>query len=308
MAHRGKSTCVISTEPDGLAQSISEKIGASMITAAVRVFADGESSMRLAEKNLSRYDRAVIVQSLHPPVDTSLFRMLCLLSRAREDIRDVTAVIPYVGYARQDSEFLPGEIVTAKVLGQALRNAGASKIITVDIHSDAGLALLGRRKTVNVTAIPALARYFDDKMKLERPVAVSPDAGGAKRAEAFAAALGCGLLVLQKSRDRKTGTVSIKTKSAQTAMGRDAIIIDDMISTGGSIVKAAEFLKKQGCGRVFASCTHALLVDGAKSKIKRAGVSKIIGANTIPHAGRTVASVDISDEIAKALEDGNSKK
>lgn len=298
MAQR-KGTCVLSGgSSNGLAKSIAGKIGARLITTEVRVFADGESKMRLGGRTAG-YERAVIVQSLHPPVDTNLFRALCLISRISEDTKDVTAVIPYVGYARQDAEFLPGEIISAKVLGRMLRSAGAARIVVVDIHSEKGLALLGTRGTTNVSAIPALARHFDG-IRLERPIAVSPDKGGARRAERFASEMGCDLLVLEKSRDRRTGAVSIKTKKAGAVVGRDAIIIDDMISTGGSVVKAAEFLKKQGCRRIFAACTHALLADGAKSKIRRAGVDKIVCANTMP-AGRGVASVDVSDEIVRVL-------
>ena len=177
-----RGTCVLSGgSSDGLAKSIADKIGAELITTEVRVFSDGESKMRLGG-GTAGYERAVIVQSLHPPVDTNLFRALCLISRISEDTKDVTAVIPYVGYARQDAEFLPGEIISAKVLGRMLRSAGASRIVVVDIHSERGLALLGARSTTNVSAIPALARHFDGA-KLERPVAVSPDKGGARRAE-----------------------------------------------------------------------------------------------------------------------------
>lgn len=296
-----KSTCVISGDSsDGLAENIAGRLHAKLVKAEMRVFADGESKIRLRDKITGQ--RAVIVQSLHPPVDTNLLRALCLISKAKEKMSDVTVVIPYMGYARQDAEFLSGEITTIKVLGDLLYGAGASRVIVVDIHSEKGLGLLGSKAT-NVSAIPALARHLDT-MQLEDPIVISPDKGGAKRAEMFASEIKCDMVALEKSRDRNTGAVRIRTKKAVAVAGRDAIIVDDMISTGGSIVKAAEFLKSQdGSGRIFAACTHALLVDGARTKIKKAGVSKIIASNTIPNdmGSAVVVTVDVSDAIAQVL-------
>lgn len=281
---------------DTLAKSIADKLNANFISTDTRVFSDGESKQKL-EGKITNNSRVIIVQSLYMPVDTNLFRLLCLISKAKEYTSDITVVIPYVGYARQDAEFLSGEIITIKVLGILLKKAGAKKIIVVDIHSTKGLKMLGTQ-TTNVTAVPVLARYFDS-MQLENPIVISPDKGGTKRAEHFAKELGCGLLILEKSRDRKTGVVRIKTKKADIVKGRDVIIIDDMISTGGSIVKASEFLKKQHSNKIFAACTHALLVEGAKTKIRKAGVSKIISANTIPN--KTAIIVDVSDAIVQYL-------
>ncbi len=297
----GGPTRVISGgSADALARGIADRLNAELIRTEIRVFADGESKLRIVGGNgggtAPGGGRSIIVQSLHPPVDTNLLRALCLISRAREDMPDVTAVIPYMGYARQDSEFLPGEIVTMKVLGRLLRQAGASRVVVVDIHSTKGLGLLGAGAT-NVTAIPALARRLG-AMRLESPIVVSPDRGGAGRAGLFAAEMGCGLLALEKSRDRKTGSVRIKTRRTGAVKGRDVIIVDDMISTGGSIVKAAEFLRGQDCARIFAACTHALLVGGARARIRRAGVSRMVSANTIPNRSGTV---DVSAEIAEAL-------
>jgi ribose-phosphate pyrophosphokinase len=145
--------------------------------------------------------------------------------------------------------------------------------------------------------VPALANHFK-KMRLKNPLVVSPDAGGATRAKDFARIYGTEVIALQKQRDRKTGKVEIKTTNLSKVRGRDLILVDDMISTGGSIMKATAFLKKQGCARVFVACTHALLIGDAAKKIKKAGVSQIISANTIP--GKT-SVVDVSGIIAKAI-------
>jgi ribose-phosphate pyrophosphokinase len=127
---------------------------------------------------------------------------------------------------------------------------------------------------------------------------VSPDLGGAARAEEFAKFYGTDFIALKKQRDRKTGKVEIMTSDLDGVRGRDLVLVDDMISTGGSIVKATEFLKRQKCGRVYVACTHALLIDNAERKIRKAGISGIISTNTIP--GNT-SVVDVSGIIAKAI-------
>jgi ribose-phosphate pyrophosphokinase len=222
--------------------------------------------------------------------------VLSLISKAKETSSEVIAVIPYMGYARQDREFLPGEIVTMKVLGKLFKGAGASKIIVVDIHSKIGLKHFSI-KTKNVSAIPELVQYIK-KLNLKDPLVISPDQGGKERAEKFAKELGSEYIALEKKRDRKTGKVRIKTKNLDEVANRDLILVDDMISTGGSIVKATQFLKKQKCRKVYVACTHALLMNDAEKKIKKSGVTKIISANTIP--GKT-SIVDISNIITKAI-------
>jgi ribose-phosphate pyrophosphokinase len=221
---------------------------------------------------------------------------LSIISKAKEVSSEVIAVIPYMGYARQDREFLPGEIVTMKVLGKLFKGAGASKIIAVDIHSVIGFKHF-TIKTRNVSAIPDLVKYFK-KLSLKNPLVVSPDQGGKERAKGFAKEFQSEYIALEKKRDRKTGKVEIKTKNIKEVAGRDLILVDDMISTGGSIIKATQFLKKQKCKRVYVACTHALLMNDAEKKIKKSGVTSIISTNTIP--GKT-SFVDVSNTIAKAI-------
>ena len=276
-----------------LAKKISKKINANLVKSEVRIFADGESKTTLNGKISKK--KSIVVQSIYPPVDTNLIQALSLISKAKETSSEVIAVIPYMGYARQDREFLPGEIVTMKVLGKLFKGAGASKIIAVDIHSMISFKHF-TIKTKNVSAIPELVKYIK-KLRLKNPLVVSPDQGGKERAREFAKELGSEYIALEKTRDRKTGKVQIKTKDIDVA-NRDLILVDDMISTGESIVKATQFLKKQKCKKVYVACTHALLMNDAEKKIKKVGVTKIISANTIP--GKT-SIVDISNTIAKAI-------
>ena len=288
-----KLSVIAGKSSEDLARKLSKKIKANLVKSQIRVFADGESKITL-KGNLSK-KRSIVVQSIYPPVDTNLIRALSLISKAKETSSEVIAVIPYMGYARQDKEFLPGEIVTMKVLGKLFKGAGASKIIVVDIHSMIGLKHF-KIKSKNVTAIPDLVKYFK-KLSLKNPLIVSPDQGGKERAKEFAKEFALEYIALEKKRDRKTGKVQIKTKNVEV-VNRDLILVDDMISTGGSIIKATQFLKKQKCKRVFVACTHALLMNDAEKRIKKAGVTKIVSTNTIP--GKT-SIVDISNTIAKAI-------
>ncbi len=277
-----------------LAKKIAIKLKGKYLKSELRIFPDGESKITVSGK--PKNGKIIVVQSTYPPVDSNLLQALSLVAKARKHASQVYAVIPYLGYARQDKEFLPGEVVTMSVVANMLKAVGASRVIVVDIHSKMAINLFNI-PAINVTAIPQLVSYFK-KMKLKNPLVVSPDLGGIARARQFAKLFGIGFIALKKQRDRKTGQVKIKSKEQKQVVGRDLILIDDMISTGGSIVKAAQFLKKQKCRNIYAACTHALLIGDAEKRIRKAGVSKIISTNTIP--GRT-SIVDVSPAIVKAI-------
>ena len=182
-----------------------------------------------------------------------------------------------------------------ELVGKLLKASGVKKVLTVDIHSKLALKEL-KISSENVSAMEVLVKHFK-KMKMKDPLVVSPDLGGQERAKEFASLLKTGFIALKKHRDRKTGKVNILSGKV-VVKNRDLIIVDDMISTGGSIIKATQFLKRQKCKRVFVACTHALLVNNAAKKIKSAGVSQIISSNTIPGDS---AKVDVSKVISDAL-------
>ena len=289
-----KLTVISGKSSENLAKELSKIIKANFVKSEIRVFPDGESKITLIGKISKK--KSIVIQSIYPPVDSNLVQALSLITKAKENSSEVIAVIPYMGYARQDREFLSGEVVTMKVLGKLFKGVGASKIIAVDIHSLIGLQYFSI-KTKNVTAIPDLVEYFK-KLSLENPLVVSPDQGGKERAKEFAKEFNSDYIALEKTRDRKTGKVKIKTKNLKVVENRDLILVDDMISTGGSIIKATQFLKKQKCKKVYVACTHGLLMNDAEKKIRKAGVTSIISTNTIP--GKT-SKVDISKTIAKAI-------
>ena len=277
-----------------LARKIATKLKAKYLKSELRIFPDGESKITIIGK--PKNDKVVVVQSTYPPVDSNLMQALSLVSKAKKHSSQVYVVIPYLGYARQDKEFLPGEVVTMSIVANMLKAVGATKVIVVDIHSKMALNHF-RIPAINVSATSELVKYFK-KLKLKDPLVVSPDLGGIERARHFAKLFGTKFIALKKYRDRKTGKVEIRSKNQKHVAGRDLILVDDMISTGGSIVKAAEFLKKQKCRNIYAACTHALLIGDAEKRIRKAGVSKIVSTNTIP--GKT-GIVDVSPVIVKAI-------
>ena len=288
-----KFTVVGGDASSDLAKRIARRLKAPYVKTERKVFPDGESKITINQ--IPKKSIVVVVQSTYPPVDTNLLELLSIVSKVQKFSSKIYTVIPYMGYARQDREFLDGEIITIGVVGKLLKASGVKKVLIVDIHSKLALKEL-KISSESVSAMEGLVKYFK-KMKMKDPLVVSPDLGGQERAKEFASLLKTDFIALKKHRDRKTGKVNILSGKVEVK-NRDLIIVDDMISTGGSIIKATQFLKKQKCKRVFVACTHALLVNDAAKKIKNAGVSQIISTNTIPGDS---AKVDVSKVISDAL-------
>jgi len=288
-----KFTVLGGPSSEQLAKKIATKLKSRYVGCELRLFPDGESKITIKGKPSGKI---IVVQSVYPPVDSNLIRAFALLSEAKKYSSQVYAVIPYIGYQRQDRQFLPGEIVTMALAAKLFKAVGVSKVVIVDVHSMRAINLF-RIPAKNVSAVEGLAKYFK-RLKLRNPLVVSPDVGGSQRAKNFAHHLGVDFIVLEKKRDRKTGKVTIKQANHDEVRGRDAILVDDIISTGSSIVKATQYLKSQKCARVYAACTHALLIVDAEKNIRQAGVTRIVSTNTIP--GKT-GIVDVSNIIAKAI-------
>ena len=201
---------------EDLAKKIASKLKGTYLKSELRIFPDGESKITISGKPNGK---VVVVQSTYPPVDSNLIQALSLVSKAKKHSSQVIAVIPYLGYARQDKEFLPGEVVTMSVVANMLKAAGATKVIVVDIHSKMALNLF-KISATNVSAISELAKYFK-KLKLKDPLVVSPDLGGIARARDFAKLFGTRFIALKKQRDRKTGKVEIKSKNQKSWSAKD---------------------------------------------------------------------------------------
>ena len=281
-----------------LAKSVAKKIHAKYLDTMLKVFPDGESKLTISEQ--VKDGVILVVSSTGPPVDSNMIQTLSLISKASEMSSKVIAIVPYVGYAKQDKEFLKGEIVTISVIAQLFKAAGATRLITVDFHSPDALNFF-KLPTKNISAVPLFVEYFKN-YKLKDPLVVSPDMFWKSNAEKFANHLDTTAIVLNKQRDRKTGGLAIISRLPKFSKGRDLILLDDMVSSGGSILKAIQFLKKENFRNIYVVCTHPVFADDSERKIKKAGVTEIIGTNSI--AGK-FAKTDLSAIIADAVLDWN---
>lgn len=277
-----------------LGQSVAAKLDLDLLKAEFRVFPDGESKFTLEDKVSGR--SVYLVQSTYPPVDQHFFQLLLASHLLSQEGARITAVVPYLAYARQDKEFLPGEGVTLGVIAHLMRSAGIRRLVTVDIHSMEGLSLFSI-PIYSVSAIPALAQYAKKQLSFKEAVVISPDFGASKRTEAFAALYGAKYLQMEKTRDKRTGAVSMK-KGTFEVKGKDVMIVDDIISTGGTVKAAAETVLDQGASHVAALCVHGLFVGDAAQKLEKAGVKAIVGTNSVP--GK-YSQVDVSDALASHL-------
>ncbi|MDG6965128.1 MAG: ribose-phosphate pyrophosphokinase [Nitrososphaerota archaeon] len=279
---------------EDLGRSVAEKLDLPLLAADFRIFPDGESKFTISDKVSGK--NVFLVQSTHHPVDQHLFQLLLASHQLSEEGAKVTAVVPYLAYARQDKQFLPGESVTLGIVAHLMRSAGVRRMVTVDIHSAEGLALFSF-PIYSVSAIPSLVEYVKEQVAPRAPVVISPDFGGSKRTEAFAALYGAPFLQLAKTRDRVSGEVTVAGSKLEVE-GKDVLLVDDIISTGGTMRAAAETVMSQGARRAIAVCVHGLFMGNALDMLERASVKTVICTNTVP--GK-INQVDVSDAIASHL-------
>lgn len=278
-----------------LAAKIAQDLRAELIPVDVRIFTDSESKIKMGDV---KKKNCVIVQSTYPPADRHLLQTLMMIKKCTDDLAaDICTVIPYMAYARQDRVFQDGEVISIELIAKLLEAAGNKRLITIDIHSALALSYF-RIDVQNISSIPLLANHAANNLKLNRTVVVSPDAGGIERAYEFAKILGSDIIALKKWRDRNSGEIFFDDKLECNIADRDVVLVDDIISSGGSIVKACQVLKKNKAGKIYAMCVHALLVEDAAEKIRAAGVQEIISTNSIPSR---YAKVDISPIISASL-------
>lgn len=278
-----------------LATGIAKHLDAELVPVDLRIFADGESKIKV--RNVEK-DYCVIVQSTYPPTDRHLLQALMMIKKCSENAAEVCAVVPYMAYSRQDKAFLDGEVVSMALVAQLIETVGTKRLITVDIHSPASLSYF-TIDAQNISAVGLLARYAADRIKPNATIVVSPDMGGAKRAAEFAKVLGTDTIALTKSRDKDTGEVFIEEKELNcNVVDRDLILLDDTISTGESIVEACRFLKRYNPNKIYAMCTHAIMIGDAVRRVKAAGIEEIISTNSIPGGS---AKVDLAGLISAKL-------
>ena len=277
-----------------LGQKVAETLNVRIVSVNLKSFPDGEYCLRF-EGDL-KGEEVVVVHSTGPPQDTNIMQLLLMLDTAKDlGAEKVTAVVPYLAFARQDKRFLSGEAVSAETFVKLIEACGADRFITVNIHSENTL----KRFSVpaeNLSAITLLAEHFKSR-GLDGAFSLSPDKGAVELAEEADRVLGGGCGWLRKERDRYTGEIQVEKKSLNVK-GRDVIVFDDIVSSGGTVARAVKMLKTQGARRVYAACVHPLLIGGAKQKILQSGAEEIVGTDSIPSSVKTVSLAPL---IAEAL-------
>jgi ribose-phosphate pyrophosphokinase len=261
-----------------LAQEIASSLGVELGQAMVGRFSDGEVTVEI-KQNVRARD-IFVVQSTCQPVNESLMELLIMVdAMKRASARRITAVIPYFGYARQDRRPRSTRVpISAKVVANLLETVGVERVLTMDLHADQIQGFFDI-PVDNIYASPVLLSDLKSK-RYPNLVVVSPDVGGVVRARALAKQLGCDLAIIDKR--RPAANVSEVMHVIGDIEGRNCVIMDDMIDTAGTLVKAAEVLKERGAKSVYAYCTHPVFSGPAVDRIGKSALDEVVITNTIP--------------------------
>lgn len=286
--------------PD-LARKICKHLDEPLGNALVREFSDEEIMVEISE-NIRGADTFVI-QSTCRPGNTNLMELLILIDALkRASAWRITAVIPYFGYARQDRKVAPRAPITAKLVADLITVAGASRVLTMDLHAGQIQGFFDI-PVDHLYAAPVLLNYLSS-LDLGDTVVVSPDAGGVERARAFAKRLGASLAIIDKRRTKPN--VSEVMNIIGDVRGKAAIVVDDMIDTGGTLTQGMESLKAAGAGPIYACSTHPVFSGPAVDRLAESPAEKIIVTDTIPLSEKAlscekVVQLSVDELLAEAI-------
>ncbi len=285
-----------------LAAEICYELGCGLAAANVKQFSDGEVHLQIQE-NVRGAD-VFVVQPTCTPVDTHLMELLLMMDALkRASAERITAVLPYYGYARQDRKDRPRMPISARLVASLLERAGADRILALDLHA-AQIQGFFDVPVDHLFATPVMIDYFDE-MRGEDVTVVSPDAGGVERARAFAKRMDSPLAIIDKR--RTDVNVAEVMHIIGEVEGQHCLIVDDLIDTGGTLIKASEALLKQGAKSVRACATHAVLSGPAVERIENSDIEEVIVTNSIPlgeHADscRRIKVLSVAPLLAKAIQ------
>lgn len=259
------------------AKKIAGYLGMELGQAHVGRFNNGEIQIKIDES--VRGKDVFLIQTLSYPVNDHLMELLIMIDAAkRASAKTITAVVPYYAYARQDRKTRGREPITAKLVADLLTTAGATRVVTIDLHA-AQIQGFFNIPMDNLIGVPLLAEYFADK-ELDNPIVVSPDLGGVTRARQMADLIGAPIAIIEKRRPMP-GVVEVMNLIGSVE-GRDAIIVDDIIDTAGSLTEGANALKKFGAKNIYAACTHAVFSDPALQRIADSTLKEVVVTDSIP--------------------------
>ena len=261
-----------------LAEEIASYLGLKLADTLITTFSDGEVRVQINES--VRGHDVYIIASLSHPVNHHIMELLLTVDAVRRSsAKSITAVIPYYAYGRQDRQDRPRTPVSAKVVADILQRVGINRVIVVDLHSPQIQGFFDI-PVEHLTAIPVLYEYIKKNLILENPVVVSPDAGGVKRARDLANKLGCGIAVILKRRPEPNKAEVMDVVG--DLEGKDAIIVDDIIDTAGTLTAAVNILISKGAKRVIACATHGIFSGPAIERLTNSALEKVIVTNTLP--------------------------
>ena len=260
-----------------LSQQVADYLGLKLGKASIEVFPDGELMVRLLDDVRGR--DIFIMQSTCPPVDQNLMELLIFIDCARRASAErITAVIPYFGYARQDRKDEGRVPITAKLVANLISTAGADRVLTLDLHAGQVQGFFDV-PVDNLYAEPILSRHFAE-LNLPNLVLLSPDVGSAKRARQYANRLGGDLAIIDKR--RVSGSQTVMSRIIGDVSGKSVLMVDDMITTAGTVGSAAELARHEGASRVVVGATHGVLCGPAVERLQQAPIDQIVITNTIP--------------------------
>ena len=272
------------SNPD-LAEKVSKYLFKKLGSAKVNRFSDGEIQIEIKENVRSK--DVFVIQSTCNPVNDNLMELLLMIDAMRRSSASrITAVVPYYGYARQDKKVAPRVPISAKLVADLLTNAGANRVITMDLHAGQIQGFFNI-PVDNLYAAPVLIEHIRQNFNEADLVVVSPDAGGVERARAFAKRLDAGLAIVDKRRDKPNEAKAMAVIG--NVADKIAIILDDMVDTAGTLTEASNAISEKGAKEVHACCAHAVLSGPAVGRIEASALKTLVTTDTIP----------LSDEAAR---------
>jgi len=294
---------VSATSNPELSRKISDHLDVSLVDPQLVRFANGEIFCEI-EKNVRGAD-VFVIQSTCSPVNDNLMELLIMIDALkRASATSITAVMPHYGYARQDRKVQPRTPISAKLVADLLTVAGATRVITMDLHAGQIQGFFNIPFD-NIYASPVLLDYIENNIFNEKTIFVSPDAGGVERVRYYAKKLKCDLAMIDK---RRTGKNIAKAMNiVGNVEGKDCIIVDDMVDTAGTLIEACKALKDHGAKKVYACATHPVFSDPALERISKSqDLDQIIVTDTIPLAakGREISKIKVlstADILSKAI-------
>ena len=283
-----------------IAEKIAKSLNLDLGQKTLLHFSDGEFATSYDET--VRGDHVFIVQSTFPPSDNLMELLMMIDAAKRASAYKVVAVIPYFGFARQDRKDRPRVAIGAKLVANLLCAAGVDRIMTMDLHADQIQGFFDI-PVDHLYAAPVLIRHLREHYvkDLQNLVVVSPDVGGVKMARAYSDALGAELAIVAKHRVNATHVEAMNVIG--DVEGRDAVLIDDMTETAGTLCAAANILKERGAQRVFACVSHGVLGDMARERIAGSCIERVLTSDTVPMAyGPKVDCISVGDLLGHAVQ------